>query len=85
MATPTPTRMTAEEFLCLDDAGFELLDGELVERNVSVKSSFIGLHIGRLLGNVVIPPRLGEVYGSDLGIQIFANSDRVRKADRMRP
>ena len=42
---------TLDEFLLLPDSvGYELVDGHLVERNVSENSSRIGMRIGLRLG-----------------------------------
>ena len=47
-AVAEKTLITPEEFLRMpDQKDFELIDGELVERNVSVLSSWIG---GKILG-----------------------------------
>ena len=65
-----------------DQKGFELVDGELVERKVSVLSSWIGLPLARLIGNYVDLHRLGWVFGSDNGFQCFADRpDLIRRPD----
>ena len=81
MAAPVMT-MTPEEFLDFEDgAGYELVGGCPVERNVSIRSSEVGARIFRLVANQVAEERAGIVYGADLGIRIFPNPKDVRKAD----
>jgi Uma2 family endonuclease len=77
------TLLTPEDLLAMpDEKGFELVDGEFVERNVSVLSSWIGCEIAGLIGHHVREPRLGWVLGADIGIQCFAHSpNTVRKPD----
>lgn len=48
-----------------DGALCELIDGVLVEKAVSSKTSIVGMELGRLLGNFVIPRKLGWIQGSD--------------------
>ena len=82
MATPTRTRVTAEELLAMPDLGrYELVDGELLERNVSKRSSRISTRLLIFLGQFVEANRLGVVFQSDLGLQIFAQTSKVRFAD----
>jgi Uma2 family endonuclease len=80
---PATQTYTPEALLGLPDAvSYELVDGRLVERNVSAESSRVGLRIGRLIGAEA--DRTGEAtaYGSDLGYQCFPNDpDRIRKPD----
>ncbi len=77
------TLLTPEEFLALPDGvGFELIEGELKERNVSVLSSWIGGKIVRLLGNFAEDSQLGWVFPADTGCQCFAQlPNTVRKPD----
>jgi Uma2 family endonuclease len=84
IAIPTPPALiTPDDLLRMPDAqSYELVDGKLLERNVSVESSRVGLEIGRLLGNEAIRTNLAIVYGSDLGYQCFADDPRkIRKPD----
>ena len=79
-------RVTSQELLEREDAvRFELVDGQLVERNVSTESSVVGMNIGRLLGNYVFDNRLGKVAGSDCSFRCFydvlLDCDRIRKPD----
>ena len=74
---------TPEDLLALPDAGrYELIDGQLVERNTGAKSSYVAARLVRLLGLVTDAQELGLLFGSDCGYQIFADDPgRVRFAD----
>ena len=74
---------TAEEFYEFkDNRNYELWDGRLVERAVSRRSSYVGQKAASRMDDFVTPRRLGSVYGSDLGLKIFANRPRdVPRAD----
>jgi Uma2 family endonuclease len=75
--------VTPDELLAMPDAvNFELVDGELVERNMSVLSSLVELRAGRLIGNHCEDKSLGGVFGSSLGYQCFPDHPRkIRKPD----
>ncbi|WP_435005831.1 Uma2 family endonuclease [Tundrisphaera lichenicola] len=77
------TLLTPEELVTLpEEKGFELVDGELVERKVSVLSSWIGCKISRLIGNHVESPHLGWVFAADNGCQCFPDRpNTVRRPD----
>lgn len=82
MTAPSHPRVSPEALLEMKDGpSYELLDGQLVEREVSRLSSKVGLRIGRLLAAFVDEHRLGDAYESELGIRIFPDSDRTRRAD----
>ncbi|HSU66548.1 MAG TPA: Uma2 family endonuclease [Tepidisphaeraceae bacterium] len=67
-----PKTYTPEEFLNLPDSvGYELVDGQLVERHVSEKSSGIGAYIIYLLTVDAEKTREAKVYGADLSYQCF--------------
>ncbi len=74
---------TPDELLVLPDAvDYELVDGELVERNMSVLSSLVELRVGRLVGNYCDDKKLGPVFGPSLGFQCFGNAPyKIRKPD----
>jgi Uma2 family endonuclease len=78
-----PRTYTPEDLLAMPDGvGYELVDGKLVERHVSVESSRIATEMARVLSNEA--RRTGEavVYGSDLGYRCFPDDPgRVRKPD----
>jgi Uma2 family endonuclease len=77
------TCFTPDDLLRLPDRnGYELVNGQLVERPVSKESSRIGATIVRLLGNAAHQTGEAEVYGADLGFQCFPNyPDHIRKPD----
>jgi Uma2 family endonuclease len=72
-----------EELLSMPDSGhYELIDGELKERNVSVLSSLVASRIIRELGNHAEANRLGAVLPPDCGYRCFPwKPRRVRRAD----
>lgn len=81
MVTTRP--ITVDEFEAMPLEGpWELVDGELVEVTPSAhESSTTGMQIGRLLGNHVVPNRLGSVSGADGGFALFANRETVLVPD----
>ena len=79
-------RVTPQDLLERDDAvRFELVNGRLVERNVSTESSVVAVRISRLLDVYVDANQLGVVAGSDCSFQCFydvlLDRDRIRKPD----
>jgi Uma2 family endonuclease len=89
-ATPeppvAPKRYAPADLLEMDDAvRFELVDGQLVERDVSTESSAVAARIARLIGNVVDERGLGIVAGAGCGYQCFGDvlddGNRIRKPD----
>ncbi len=76
-------RFTPEDLQRLpEDQRFELVNGRLVERNMSVLSSTVGSRLHGRLWSFVETRGLGEVYAADLGYQCFPDdSQRVRKPD----
>jgi Uma2 family endonuclease len=74
---------TRDEFLRLPDSvAYELIDGHLVERNVSEISSWVAATILRLLGNAAAETRDAYVYGSDLTYDCLPKeSNRMRRPD----
>ena len=77
------TRHTPEELLEME-AGhrFELINGNLVERNMGAKSARVGLNTTRLLENFARQHDGGLVFPSDCGYQTFADDPtRVRYPD----
>jgi Uma2 family endonuclease len=78
------TTFTPDDLIHLPDegVGYELVDGQLVKRNVSKESSRIAAQIVRLLGSEAAKTKDAEVYGSDLGYQCFPDDrNRIRKPD----
>jgi Uma2 family endonuclease len=85
-AESEPKRFTPDDLLAMDDAvGFELVNGQLVERAVSTESSAIGVRIARMLDTVVEEHELGLVVGADCSFQCFEDvlpdRNRIRKPD----
>jgi Uma2 family endonuclease len=76
------TQYTPEDLLALPDKGrYELIDGQLVERNMGARSSYVAAKLLRLLGLLTDAEELGLLFGSDCGYQIFDDPSRVRYAD----
>jgi Uma2 family endonuclease len=74
---------TPEELLAMPDAvNYELVDGDLVERNMSVLSSFVEVRVGRFLGAYCDDNHLGAVFSSSLGFRCFGDErNKIRKPD----
>lgn len=74
---------TMEEFLVLPDHDrYELVDGELVEINVSILSSVVGAEVLTVLNTHVKTHGLGRVLGSEAYYQCFPDRPgRARKPD----
>ncbi|MBI5757949.1 MAG: Uma2 family endonuclease [Planctomycetales bacterium] len=79
----TPPKVTPEELLTMPDGvNYELVNGELVERNMGFQCSRIGTTITRLVGNYVEAHHLGWVLGADASYQCFPDDiDKVRKSN----
>ena len=77
------TEITPDDLLKMPDGEcYELVDGQLVERNVSLRSSYIGARLSRLIGNFCEEHPLGWVIGADCGYQCFADKPKlVRRPD----
>ena len=84
MATASvETRYKPRDLLTMSDEGrYELIDGQLVERNMGAKSSLVAEELRRLVNNFCHAHSLGRVFGTDCGYQIFKpDRSRVRYAD----
>lgn len=77
------SRYTPEDLLTMPDGDrYELVNGQLVEREMSGLSSLVGSETNRLLGNVARPAQLGWVLQSDASYQCFPHEPgRVRRPD----
>src|SRR4051812_20234091 len=75
--------ITPEELLAMPDAvNFELVDGELVERNMSVLSSLVEGNIYDAVRSFCRGKQLGLVWPGTLGFQCFPDHPRkIRKPD----
>ena len=80
---PPGAAITPESLLRMPDGkNYELIDGELVERKMSVLSGVVASRTNRLLGNYCEERNLGWVMDSEVGYQCFPwKPDRVRRAD----
>jgi Uma2 family endonuclease len=77
------TGHTPEDLLTMPDAvSCELVDGELVERNMGAVSSWVAARVLALLSVVVERDSLGWLLGADGSYQCFGDDEsRVRKPD----
>jgi Uma2 family endonuclease len=75
--------LTAEDFLQMPgNAGYELEDGRLVEKNVSLLSSWVAGRCGRLLGTYCDKDLVGLVMDEGATYQCFPGKpNRVRRPD----
>ncbi len=84
LATASAAKLTPDDLLRLPDEGngFELVNGELVELNVSFLSSWVAGRVMARLINFVEPSGLGWVVSEGTSFRCFrAAPDRVRRAD----
>ena len=74
---------TPEDLLKLPDAvNYELVDGNLVERNMGMKSSMIAMRLGAKIELSFGDSPIGHLFGADAGYQCFRDApDKVRKPD----
>jgi Uma2 family endonuclease len=82
-ALPDKVEVTPEALLTMSDGGhYELIDGELKERNASVLSCLISSEVNRLLGDHCRGRGQGWLFSAELGYRCFSwNPRRVRGAD----
>lgn len=87
---PSPAirkRITAAELLAMPNAkDFELVNGELVERNMGWESEFFGSNLQGLLWEHCRKHNCGWINGSNAGYQCYESAfpddpERVRKPD----
>jgi Uma2 family endonuclease len=78
-----PARYTPEDLLAMPDGDrYELVDGQLVEVQLSLLSSLVGAKIVSLLVTFCEANDLGWVWGSDLGFRCFPHAPGLlRKPD----
>lgn len=83
MSLATKLNYTPEDLLSMPDRGrYELVDGQLLERHMSIGSSIIATVINARLTLYVLSHRLGWVFQADGGLQIFPGSPtKVRFGD----
>ncbi len=78
-----PKRITAADLLAMPDDGkrYELVAGELMELPPPIlEHGETQANVGRILGNFVIPRKLGKVF-TEAGFLIAENPDSVRAPD----
>ena len=77
------TLYTPDDLLRLpENVQFELVDGQLVERNMSQESSWIAGELHRLLANYCHATSVGWAFPADAGYQCFPDDPlKVRKPD----
>ena len=82
-AVATKTRYTPEDLLAMPDGkSYELVDGQLVERNMGAESSWVGGQLLIRLGSYCEEHGLGWALPADNGFQCFAHDPGlVRKPD----
>ena len=78
-----PTRYTPEDLLKLPDGDrFELVDGQLVERNMSLWSSYVGGEIHGQLRDFCRGKKVGWLLPADASYQCFPDDPgKVRRPD----
>lgn len=83
MSTVLEKTYTPEDLLAMPDRkNYELVDGHLVELNVSVLSSWVGGRMYRAVDSFVEEHQLGWAWGAALGYVCFADAPgKVRKPD----
>jgi Uma2 family endonuclease len=65
-----------------DEAGVEFVQGEILEKPVSIESSLIEAAVARILGNAAAKRGDTWVFGSSMGYQCFAEDPaKFRKPD----
>lgn len=81
--TAVPTQYTPEDLLSLPDANrFELVDGQLVERNMSAQSSWVGAKLNHILWTYCESTSCGDIYQADCSYQCFPDApEKVRRPD----
>lgn len=83
IVSPDFTDITPEQLLAIPEGDrYELLDGQLVERDIGAESTWIATEISRHLGNFCTERKIGWVLGADASYQCFPDRpDRVRRPD----
>jgi Uma2 family endonuclease len=81
--TESKARYTPEDLLAMPDGDrYELVDGNLVERNVSALSSLVAAKLIRLIGVHCEANDLAWYFSSDCGYRCFPGSpSKVRRPD----
>jgi Uma2 family endonuclease len=79
----TKTEYTPEDLLAMSDGkSYELVGGQLVERNVGIKSSWVALRLGTRLGQYCEEHAIGWPLDAESGYQCFPHDPKlVRRPD----
>lgn len=82
-AVAETTTYTPDDLLKLPDGKhFELVNGQLVERDMSLESCEVAANVIRILGNYVTLRNLGGIYASEVGYQCYPDAPtKIRKPD----
>lgn len=82
-AMATKVEYTPEDLLAMpNEKNYELVDGELLERNMGARSSWVGGRLVRALGDFAEGLGLGLVFPADNGFQCFPDApNKVRRPD----
>src|SRR5580704_8315063 len=82
-AIATKTEYTPEDLLAMPDGkSYELVDGQLVERNMGAESSWVGGELYARLRQYGQEHQLGWAFPADTGYQCFPHAPGlVRKPD----
>ncbi len=82
-AVATKTRYTPEDLLAMPDGkSYELVDGQLVERNMGAESSWVGGRLLSRLDRFCEEHGLGWALPTDNGFQCFPHQPKlVRRPD----
>ena len=82
LPTAPPERVPFEVFEQMDETHFELVDGQLVEKNVSLKSSEAGILTARLLGDAAVASGRVKALDQSMIYRCFPDDpDRSRRPD----
>ncbi len=83
MSTTITPSYTAEDLLTMPDGDlYELVDGQLVERDMGTESNWIAGRLLVLLSTYVMDQQVGWVFPADTSYQCFpGHPNRVRKPD----
>jgi Uma2 family endonuclease len=82
-AVATKTRYTPEDLLAMPDGkSYELVGGQLVERNMGAESSWVGIQLAATLARFGKEHGVGWTFGADCGYLCFPHAPGlVRKPD----
>jgi Uma2 family endonuclease len=81
MLSLQPPPFPTEALLPSDQKGCEFVDGQWVEKAMGAQSARVGTVLMGKLDQFALEHRLGLVFNSEAGYQIFPGSPRIRKPD----